>query len=456
MTKFGIYKCLIELLMTSVLVSVFPFPNQLKVKLIILYVLMQFMAGRYKGKSLLIWNELKTMFLGYIGYFLSGLLLLNYNKFPWKTFWAFLIYIIIHSLLNLVISRYTHVLLWDKVKQNILIIGVDENAQQLYDVCKTNRFSLHDVKAFINCNDDPFFHSVHQNVGVCNEIPTYPLKDLEKIIRQDKIDTVLIAIPKMSRIDQKNLITRIENLVPNIKYLAMTESLITFDTKIDDFDGLLMISTSQGVIRPEERFLKRMIDIMAGLAGCCALLPLTLYVYILNRKQGDKDPILFKQQRIGKDGEEFTIYKYRTMVPNAEAILDELMAADPKIRQEYQENKKLKDDPRITKAGKFLRKTSLDEFPQFINVLKGDMSLIGPRPYLPREKVDMGHYYENVVSSKPGITGMWQTHGRSDVNFERRLELDEYYYRNWSLWLDITLFIRTIKQMLGKEDAGAM
>ncbi len=132
------------------------------------------------------------------------------------------------------------------------------------------------------------------------------------------------------------------------------------------------------------------------------------------------------------------------------------MEQDPKIRQEYQENKKLKDDPRVTKAGAFLRKTSLDEFPQFINVLKGEMSLIGPRPYLPREKVDMGSYYDDVVASKPGITGMWQTHGRSDVDFEHRLELDEYYYRNWSIWLDLTLLVRTIKQVLSKEEHGAM
>lgn len=185
------------------------------------------------------------------------------------------------------------------------------------------------------------------------------------------------------------------------------------------------------------------------------LAPLTLYVRHLNRKQGDRDPIFFKQTRIGEDGKEFTIYKFRTMVPNAEKILDELMEKDENIRKEYQENKKLRNDPRITKAGAFLRKTSLDEFPQFINVFKGDMSLIGPRPYLPREIPDMGDYYADVVSSKPGITGMWQTHGRSEVNFEQRLELDEYYYRNWSLWLDMTLLIRTVKQVLG-NDEGAM
>lgn len=141
------------------------------------------------------------------------------------------------------------------------------------------------------------------------------------------------------------------------------------------------------------------------------------------------------------------------MIPNAEKVLEELMAKDPAIREEYEKNKKLQHDPRITKAGKFLREKSLDEFPQFINVLKGDMSLIGPRPYLPREVKDMGDYYDAIVSSAPGITGMWQTHGRSAVSFEQRLQLDEFYFRNWSLWLDLTLLVKTIQNMFYGDNA---
>lgn len=141
------------------------------------------------------------------------------------------------------------------------------------------------------------------------------------------------------------------------------------------------------------------------------------------------------------------------MIPNAEKVLEELMAKDPAIREEYETNKKLQHDPRITKAGKFLREKSLDEFPQFINVLKGDMSLIGPRPYLPREVADMGDHYDDIVSVAPGITGMWQTHGRSAVTFEQRLQLDEFYYRNWSLWLDLTLLVKTIQNMFYGDNA---
>lgn len=228
---------------------------------------------------------------------------------------------------------------------------------------------------------------------------------------------------------------------------------MTFDTKIDDFDGLLMISTSEGAPTWIERFIKRSIDIVGACFGILTLLPLTAYVKHLNHKQGDYGPVMYTQQRIGKDGKLFTIYKYRTMVENADQILEELMQTDPAIREEYTINKKLHDDPRITKAGHLLRKTSLDEFPQFINVLKGEMSLIGPRPYLPKEQADMGNYYEDIIQSKPGLTGMWQTHGRSDVTFEERLEMDEYYAHNWSLWLDLTLLVRTVQTVMGRKNA---
>ena len=136
------------------------------------------------------------------------------------------------------------------------------------------------------------------------------------------------------------------------------------------------------------------------------------------------------------------------MVPHAEEVLEKMMAEDPAIREEYLTNKKLVNDPRITKVGHMLRKTSLDEWPQFVNVLKGEMSFIGPRPYLPREKEDMGKYYDSIIQCKPGVTGMWQANGRSDVSFDYRCKLDDYYYRNWSIWLDFTIMYKTVKAVV--------
>ena len=222
---------------------------------------------------------------------------------------------------------------------------------------------------------------------------------------------------------------------------------------MEDYDGQLLVANSSGSITTLSAFCKRLMDIVFGLLGCILLLPLSLYVKIINVKHGDHGPIFFTQDRIGKNGKLFKIYKYRTMVPHADQILDELMAKDPAIRKEYTINKKLEHDPRITKAGEFLRKKSLDEFPQFINVLKGEMSLVGPRPYLPKEKKDMGEHYKFIIQSKPGLTGMWQTHGRSDVTFDERLMLDNYYSHNWNIWLDITIIYRTINIVLGGRGA---
>lgn len=154
--------------------------------------------------------------------------------------------------------------------------------------------------------------------------------------------------------------------------------------------------------------IKRGIDLAAGIVGGLLLIPITLFVVICNAICKDNGPVFFTQKRIGKNGKVFKMYKYRTMVVGAEEILQKHIDEQTEIGKEYIEHKKIKNDPRITKIGKFLRKTSLDEFPQFINVIKGQMSLVGPRPYLPREKEDMGEYYEYIVKMKPGVTGPWQ------------------------------------------------
>ena len=153
---------------------------------------------------------------------------------------------------------------------------------------------------------------------------------------------------------------------------------------------------------------KRSFDIVCGIVGCICLIPILLVVKIAYLVHGDTAPILLRQERIGKDGKTIRMYKIRSMVHNAELVLEELMEKDPAIKEEYLKNKKLENDPRITRVGKIIRKTSIDEFAQFINILKGNMTMIGPRPYLPREKEDMKKYYDDIITCKPGLTGLWQ------------------------------------------------
>ena len=202
-----------------------------------------------------------------------------------------------------------------------------------------------------------------------------------------------------------------------------------------------------------EKILKRTIDIIAGIFGIIALLPLTLIIYIANLICKDKGPVFYTQERYGKNGKIFKLYKYRSMVVGADEKLKEYLAENEEARREYKEYKKLKDDPRITKVGKFIRKTSLDEFPQFINVLRGDMSLVGPRPYLPREREDINGFFNYITSVKPGITGLWQVNGRSATTFTDRLTLDMSYYYKDNLKLDLKILGKTVKDVVKKEGA---
>ena len=199
--------------------------------------------------------------------------------------------------------------------------------------------------------------------------------------------------------------------------------------------------------------IKRFCDIIVGILGLAILIPIAIVVKIAYILSGDFHSIFYSHKRIGKNGKEFRLIKFRTMVPKADKVLEDLLK-DPVYYEEYSKNKKLKEDPRITKVGKVLRKASLDETPQFLNILVGQMSLVGNRPYLPREKEDMGEYYEDIVKTKPGLTGYWQVNGRSDVSFKKRLELERYYSNNYSLIMDIKIIFKTITVVLFSKGAN--
>lgn len=202
------------------------------------------------------------------------------------------------------------------------------------------------------------------------------------------------------------------------------------------------------------RIIKRSIDIIAGIIGCVLLIPITILVWLVRLiKKENTGPLFYEQLRIGKNGKQFRMYKYRSMCMNADETLKKYLEENEDARKEYKKYKKLKNDPRITKVGCFLRRTSLDEFPQFINVLIGNMSLVGPRPYLPREKEDMGEYYFAITKVKPGITGPWQVRGRSKLEFEDRMKLDIEYVNNMSIRKDIRMVWKTITKVIKKDGA---
>jgi len=204
--------------------------------------------------------------------------------------------------------------------------------------------------------------------------------------------------------------------------------------------------------------IKRNIWIKRGFDFCVALMILPFFAIIhtfiaIAIKSDSKGSVFFKQERLGKNGEIFLCYKYRTMFENSEYLLNEYLKTHHEEVEYYKEFHKYKNDPRITKVGKFLRTTSLDELAQVINVLKADMSLVGPRPYMTNESEKLGKSKYFILKVRPGITGLWQVSGRNNLTFKERTELDMWYIKNWSLWADFVILIKTIKVVLAKAGA---
>lgn len=192
-----------------------------------------------------------------------------------------------------------------------------------------------------------------------------------------------------------------------------------------------------------EKIVKRFVDIIGGLVGLIMLIPLSIIIWVANFISEDRGPLFFTQERIGKDGKNFKMYKYRSMVVGADEKLKKYLEENEEARKEYKEYKKLKNDPRVTKIGNFIRKTSIDEFPQFINVLKGEMSLVGPRPVVKEELKKYGKNIDKLLSVTPGMTGFWQVNGHNNLTYNQRIKLDMFYIDNISFKLDVLIIMKT-------------
>lgn len=220
-----------------------------------------------------------------------------------------------------------------------------------------------------------------------------------------------------------------------------------------ELQGLVVFKRSIKLIKYINAFFKRIMDIVGAIVGIVLLIPLTVVVKIVNILNKDFGPIFYSHERIGKDGKHFKMYKFRSMCMNSQEVLEKLLEEDENARSEWEENRKLNNDPRITKIGKILRKTSLDEFPQFINVLKGEMSLVGPRAVIDDEIEKFGEFKNAVLSVKPGITGYWASHGRSETSYDERIEMEFYYVVNNSIFMDIGILFKTVISVVKKEGA---
>ena len=196
---------------------------------------------------------------------------------------------------------------------------------------------------------------------------------------------------------------------------------------------------------------KRALDVVGALVLALVFSPLILAIVILMRGEGDA--IIYRHRRVGRDGRAFECLKFRTMVLNADELLGELLERDPQVKAEWVRDHKLRRDPRVTRLGRFLRRTSLDELPQLWNVMRGEMSLVGPRPVVKEELLRYGRNVRTYLSARPGITGLWQVKGRNDTDYRRRVVLDTYYVRHQNLLLDLYILLKTTRVVLGGSGA---
>ncbi|MDR3191667.1 MAG: undecaprenyl-phosphate galactose phosphotransferase WbaP [Treponema sp.] len=264
-----------------------------------------------------------------------------------------------------------------------------------------------------------------------------------ELVTRFKIRMAIVAMPELSQGELSNLLGysvsafRYSVLIPD--FLNVTNIWMS----VRDFDGILGLVTSHKLKMSWNLAIKRLLDLSIVFVGGLVILPLLLIIALLI-KLSSPGPVLYSHRRLGKNGKHFNAYKFRSMINDSQAALDKLLSQSPQVRAEWEANHKLKDDPRVTPIGKFLRRTSFDEFPQLINILKGEMSLVGPRPIVDSEVKKYGKDFDRIFSVKPGLTGLWQVSGRSDTDYAERVAFDTYYLQSWSVWLDLWVFLKTL------------
>lgn len=299
---------------------------------------------------------------------------------------------------------------------------------------------------------NPFGYDIQEIINV-TELSHQAVNDaIDQLLEKNYYDSAVIDLENNSFFDLNVLVNHIQRRVRKVIVLPKM-------TKVPMINGELISSIhhkgmafyiKNNLLNPVEQTIKHLFDIGVAFVALLLTAPFLIWLYSLVYMSTKGHPI-FAHERVGFGGRKFKVYKFRTMHIDADERLEELLETCEESKEEWEKDFKLKDDPRITKIGQFLRKTSLDELPQLINVLKGEMSLVGPRPITEAEIQKYGEYFAYFTAVKPGITGLWQVSGRNDIDYDERVQLDVWYVRNWSIELDMQILIKTVLVVLGRK-----
>lgn len=330
-----------------------------------------------------------------------------------------------------------------------VIVGAGRNALEAYQAMRSEPLLGFDVKAFLAVRTG---RPDQIEVAPGEFLPVQHLspETLTEWLEQNGHPHVAIAVDENDLNKLEQPIELLSLRYKNLHVIPPIAGLPLFGVTANHFFSheVLLLRVRNNLASPSLMLLKRLFDFCGALAGLIALSPLFAYVAWQIKRQGGPGAVFFGHERIGMNGKPFNCWKFRTMVHNSREVLEQLLASDPAARAEWDKDFKLKNDPRITRIGVFLRKTSLDEIPQLWNVLKGEMSLVGPRPIIQAELERYAERVDFYLEARPGLTGLWQVSGRNETTYAERVALDAWYVKNWNLWYDIAILCKTVRTVL--------
>ncbi len=360
-------------------------------------------------------------------------------------FWAML-FIILPLFRTFVIRILLHYKLWQRT---VYIVGCGETALMAYNLLKNRRLMGYQIAGFVNFDASKEITNLEPDGNFVQVL------NLEQLLSRSRYSEIVVALDSLEMVNNLQKIFSLQRHFIFVSLVPDLEGLSLYGMEITHFFGneQLMLRLENNLNRRLNRLVKKIFDYLVVVACLPFIVPIMLLISLFIFLEDRGNPF-FIQPRIGRNGRVFGCFKFRSMHKNAEKMLLQWRDENSLIYQEYVANNfKLANDPRVTRIGRFLRKTSLDELGQLINVLRGEMSLVGPRPLIEREIVDYndGLFYYKMVS--PGITGMWQVSGRSKTSFSDRCRLDSWYIKNWSLWYDVVILLKTFGVVLKRDGA---
>lgn len=335
------------------------------------------------------------------------------------------------------------------LRKKVLVLGAGKTGEMICNAMKRDKNLGMNVVGFLD--DDP------EKIGkrICGLKIHAGVDKAQKYIGRCGIDDIVIAMPGCEKKKFVSLINSLQHKAQNILFIPDLFGITVLGTNLHHFfqEQAIGLEVKNNLARPMNILTKKVFDILSSFI-LMIVLAIPMIVISLLIKITSPGSAIYSQQRMDKNNKPFKCYKFRTMFNDAETRLNNLLQSNVAAKDEWHNHRKIGNDPRITKIGKFLRETSLDELPQIFNVLKGEMSLVGPRPVTKEEIED---YYKDQAALcfcvPPGITGLWQVSGRSRVSYDHRIALDSWYVRNWNLWLDIVILFKTVKVVLEREGA---